>query len=82
MYVNYFLKEKKKQKDINLYDTFNNFIILPSYNSNNNKINSKENDVIEKEKDKDNEKNININNKENKNIILSVENKKKKKFKC
>ena len=28
MYVNYFLKEKKKQKDINLYDTFNNFIIL------------------------------------------------------
>ena len=82
MYVNYFLKEKKKQKDINLYDTFNNFIILPSYNSNNNKINSKENDVIEKKKDKDNEKNINITNKENKNIILSVENKKKKKFKC
>ncbi len=65
-------KEKKKQKDINLYDSFKN-----------NKINSKENDIIQKENN--NEKNININNIGiNNSIILTTENnkKKKKKFKC
>ena len=89
----FYEKEKKKQKDLTISDTFNSIIFQSPSNSNiksESNSNNHNNNIIENndiQNQNNNEKNINENENNNNNngnntITLTAENKKKKKFRC